>query len=247
MSKKFILVEPHILEQLQLLSSSGMDLNSQVHSPGEATTSPENAPFHRPGESMESTRRQPLEDAGNILSLRSQGQHESPENITSQRRGNNLNEKYACSLCGHTFARKQNCRRHMALIHDMDISDNPIDSESLTRYKGYNRRRKVLEYTTQRRSESEEDEEYFRRHPKNTLPKYIKESYESEDEPRHNYLRRHQWDRAMEYGSIDSDDSMDESCFNATINKQRLPARIPTRKNFMRKSCTPQRIKWLKY
>ena len=133
-----------------------MNLNSLIYRPGEATTSSENALLHSPSEFVESvgnTRLQPLEDAGNVSSLRSQRQHESmgrPENFTSQRRGSNLKEKYACSVCGHMFVRKQNCRRHMALIHDMDISGNPIDSESLTRYKAYNRRRKVMEYTGRR-------------------------------------------------------------------------------------------------
>ena len=91
-----------------------------------------------------------------------------------------MKEKYARSVCGHMFARKQNYRRHMVLIHDMDISGNHIDSESLKRNKGYSRRRKVLEYTRQKSSESEEDEAYFRRHRQNTLSEYGKKSYESE-------------------------------------------------------------------
>lgn len=58
-------------------------------------------------------------------------------------------DKNTCSDCEKTFARRLNYRRHLALVHRMDIHGKPIDETTFLRYKTWNQRCAQSQHETQ--------------------------------------------------------------------------------------------------
>ena len=95
---------------------------------------------------LDAKKSQPVEGCGNILNRNAMPLDDDGSHCRSKPSFNNILrhnydktcEKNTCSTCGRTFARRINYRRHLALIHRIDISGNSIDDTTFHRYKSWN-------------------------------------------------------------------------------------------------------------
>ena len=114
-TKKFILVEPHKLDQLRL-NKGESDVKLQTAG---------NISSH------------------DIKKLHDEIQWQtnaalppSPGDVVRKNDG----RKHTCSYCWKMFAERTNYLRHLGLVHRVDVSGKPIDDITFHRYKNYNSR-----------------------------------------------------------------------------------------------------------
>lgn len=217
MDKKFILVEPHVLENLQLTQTHAVQ---PVVKPNVDIMKPSLiANLHRQHESLDSCRNiLNYESLLNDLGRQDESLASSGYNMCRNVQDNKTHCKHTCSYCGHMFAKGLNCRRHLAIIHGVDVNGKPIDNETLRRYKGYNQRQQQIGSINQCMScETEDDEPYF---------SYI----ERRQQTKNNYQT--------------SSESEDESY---VVRRSRPSTTGRLRKLKMRSRCSPCQIKWINY
>ena len=198
MDKKFVLVEPHILEQLQ---------------------SPQTNMTQGDLKSSDDMLRLSLLDN---LQRQEETLANSGSNAPRNNKDSKVRYKHTCSYCGRMFAKGLNCRRHLALIHGVDISGRPVCDETLRRYRGYNQKRPQCQQNNRKDSQV---------------------SSESEGEPDYSYFggQRQTNNNSQMISEIDV-----KTYFNRVLKSGRQPA---TRKHpkSKRTRCSTTERKWINY